>query len=111
MLIKPLTGQVLVEILPPDKISVGGIAIPEHTKSPEEHQEAAHRPEKPRGLTGTIIACGGWPKTRSGLFRMPEFSVGMKVVVSPNRGLDMQRLGNRLRMVSQDDILAVVQDG
>lgn len=109
MTIKPLCGQVLVEILPADKRSAGGIDLPEHTMSPDENQDAARRPTMPPGLTGVVKAIGSWPKTRSGLARMPEFGIGARVIVGPNAGLDMRRgIGERMRMVHQSQVLAVL---
>lgn len=109
MTIKPLTGQVLVEILPVDKRSAGGIDLPEHTMSPEENQSDARRPTMPPGLTGVVKAIGPWPKTRTGLARMPEFGIGARVVIRPHGGLDLQRgIGERLKMVHQSQVLAVL---
>lgn len=108
MTIKPLTGQVLVEILPAEKKSHGGIDLPTHTMSPQENQEAAVRPTMPPGVTGRVVEIGPWPKTRSGLARMPEFSVGARVVIGPNAGLDLQGLGRKLKMLDQSQVLAVI---
>ena len=111
MKLKPLTGQVLVEILPNETRSVCGIEIPHHTPSPEENQEAARRPTMPPALTGVVKAIGQWPKTRSGLARMPEYGIGARVIVGPNAGLDMAgRPGERLKMLHQSQILAVLTD-
>ncbi|HUD74791.1 MAG TPA: hypothetical protein VMQ76_06940 [Terracidiphilus sp.] len=109
MNIKPLPGQVLVEILPDDKRTAGGIELPEHTPSPEENQEAARRPEMPIGLTGVVRAIGQWPKLANGKALMPEFGVGARVVLSRCAGLDLQRgIGERLKMVRNDQVLAVL---
>jgi co-chaperonin GroES (HSP10) len=108
--IKPLPGQVLVEILPADTRSAGGIELPQHTPSPEENQQAAHRPSAPRGLTGVVKAIGAWPKLSNGMALMPEFGVGARVVIGPHAGLDMSRgNGERLKMVHQSQVLAVLQ--
>ena len=102
MKLKPLTGQVLVQVLPTEKKSSGGIDLPEHTMSPQENQEAAIRPTMPLGKTCIVVACGAWPKTKSGLLRMPEFGIGSRVVIGPNAGLEMHRgIGERLRMVDR----------
>jgi co-chaperonin GroES (HSP10) len=109
MRIKPLTGQVLIEILPADKRTAGGIDLPEHTMSPEENQEAAHRPTMPPGLTGVVKAIGPWPKLANGFALMPEFGVGARVVIGRGAGLDLQRgIGERLKMVHQSQVLAVL---
>lgn len=109
MKIKPLTGQVLVEILPSETQSAGGIRLPDHTLSPEEHQERSHSPTPPPGITGIVRAIGSWPKLPSGRALMPEFGIGNKVVLRPHSGQDMQRnVGERFKMVLQDDVLAVL---
>jgi len=109
MKIKPLTGQVLVEILPADKRSAGGIDLPDHTMSPEENQEAARRPTMPPGLTGIVKAIGSWPKMPNGMMMMPEFGVGARVIIGPNAGLEMHRgIGERFKMVRNDQVLAVL---
>jgi co-chaperonin GroES (HSP10) len=109
MKLKPLTGQVLVEILPAETRSAGGINLPQHTPSPEENQEAARRPTMPPGVTGIVKAIGQWPKLRNGMLAMPEFGVGARVIIGPNAGLDMERrLGDRLKMVHQSQVLAVL---
>ena len=108
MSVRPLTGQVLVEILPAERRSTGGIELPQHTMSPEENQQAAHRPTMPPGLTGVVKAIGAWPKLTNGMALMPEFGIGARVVIGRNSGLDLQRgIGERLKMVRNDQVLAV----
>jgi co-chaperonin GroES (HSP10) len=109
MNIRPLTGQVLVEILPREKVSAGGIEIPDHTLSPEEVQATHRQPTPPPPWIGIAKAVGAWPKTKTGLLRMPEYGVGAKVVVRHNGGVEMRRnVGERYRMVAQKEILAVL---
>lgn len=109
MRVRPLTGQVLVEIMPADKRSAGGIDLPDHTMSPDENQQSARRPMMPPGLTGVVKAIGPWPKLPSGMALMPEFGVGARVVIGPHAGLDLQRgIGERLKMVRNDQVLAVL---
>ena len=101
----------LIEILPDDKRTAGGIDLPEHTMSPEENQEAAHRPTMPPGLTGVVKAIGPWPKLANGMMLMPEFGVGARVVIGRGAGLDLQRgIGESLKMVRNDQVLAVLTD-
>lgn len=109
MKVVPLTGQVLVEILPSDKRSAGGIDLIEHTPSPEDNQQSARRPTMPPGLTGIVKAIGPWPKLANGMALMPEFGVGSKVILKPHAGLEMHRnVGERLKMVRNDQVLAVL---
>ena len=109
MRIKPLTGQVLVEILPADRSTAGGIELPERTLSPEEHQQNARHPTPPPPWTGIVREIGPWPKLRNGLLAMPEYGKGARVVIGHNAGIQMQRnIGERFRMVRQEDVLAVL---
>lgn len=110
MRLRPLTGQVLVEILPADTRSAGGIELPQHTPSPEEQQQAARRPIMPPGLIGTVVEIGPWPKLANGKALLPEFGRGAKVVIGPRAGLDLAwGNGARLKMVRNDQVLAVLQ--
>lgn len=104
-----MCGQVLVEILPKEKMSEGGIAFPDHTTSPEEHQQAARKPVKPPPLYGIVRAIGNWPKLRNGMMAMPEFGLGARVVVGSHAGITMHRgIGERFRMCLVEEVLAVL---
>jgi len=110
MKLRPVTGEVLIEILPASKLSAGGIEIPDHTASPEERQAAAHHPEPPPPLTGRVHAIGPWPKTKKGLAVLPEFKAGDRVLVGHNAGIVMQRnIGENYRMIRYDQVLAVIE--
>lgn len=109
MNIKPLTGQVLVEILPSDRRSPGGIEFPEVTLHADEVQRRSRVPEKPPPLQGVVTAIGSWPKLKNGMMAMPEFGVGAKVIMRHNAGLQMHRgIGERFRMCLVEEVLAVV---
>lgn len=112
MRIRPLTGHVLVEILPDDSKSAGGIEIPHRSLSAEEVQEQHADPQMPAPWTGRVVAIGDWPKLRNGLLAMPEYGVGARVIISRHAGVQMQRnIGQRFRMVRQRDVLAIVTQG
>lgn len=110
MRIKPLLGQVLIEVLPPETKTAGGVDLPEERPLSPEFVEETHRdPVKPaKNHIGIVRACGPWPKTKNGLLRMPEFGLGQKVVFNPFTGTELTGRGHRLRMVRQDDVLAVL---
>lgn len=110
MRVKPLTGQVLVEIIPEDKKSSGGIDLPEHTLSPEEVQDTHHNPQKPPGVLALVAEIGPWPLTKNGLLQMPEFGRGSTVVIPPHCGTEINwHYGCRLKMLQQSDVLAVIR--
>ena len=105
----PLRGQVLIELLPTETTSAGGVALPNRTLSPEEVQERHQNPEKPPGLTGIVRECGPWPKLPNGMALMPEFGIGAKVVIPPRVGAELAwDTSRRLKMLRQDQVLAVL---
>lgn len=110
MKVKPLTGQVLIEVLPAPDTSDGGVALPpDASLSPEVVQEQSRNPEKPsKNNIGIVREIGPWPKLRNGMARMPEYGLGARVLFNPWRGTAMQRnIGERFRMVRQEDVLAI----
>jgi co-chaperonin GroES (HSP10) len=107
--LKPLAGQVLIEVLQAPTQTAGGIAIPSRHKSPEEVQESHLDPVKPGAITGIVRACGAWPKLPCGLTLMPDFGIGARVLLRPEVGVDLRwSVGDRLKLVRQKDVLAVV---
>lgn len=108
--IKPLTGQALVELLPHDRLTTGGIEIPERCLSPEEVQDRHLNPDKPKPWFGVVREIGAWPRLRCGKLAMPEFGLGSKVIIRHNSGTEIhyhERV--KLRVVQQSDVLAVFQ--
>lgn len=107
--VKPLAGQVLIELLPADTHSAGGIELPNRTLSPEEVQERHTNPEKPRAIIGVVKAIGDWPKLKNGMCLLPDYGINARVAIRPEVGTAMQWDKTRkLRMVKQSDVLAVV---
>jgi co-chaperonin GroES (HSP10) len=110
MKIRPLTGEVLVQLDGPQRFADIGelLMLPQRTPSPEENQQAARRPTMPPGVTGVVRAIGAWPKLPNGMALLPEYGVGARVVIGANAGLEMHQLGTRLKMVHQSQILAII---
>lgn len=109
MRIRPLTGQVLVEVESSATRSTGGIILSDRPLSAEQVQEASRDPQKPVAMAGVVRAIGPWPKLRNGMVLMPEFGVGARVLLNPWRGQEMRRgLGERLRLVRSEDVLAIL---
>lgn len=101
-MLRPLTGQILLEILPPEETTNGGIHIPETSRdgAPDEKKSV---------LKGIVRAMGPWKKTKKGFGILPDFGIGAKVVVSPYRGTQVGKyVAERYRLVKSDDILAVL---
>ena len=110
-MIRPLTGCILIRVLPPKEQSEGGITIPQHTITPEEQQQLNHHPEPPPPDIGIVEAIGPWPKTPDGKMIPPPFPPGAKVLVREGSGQKLHRdIGERLKLVRTDDVLAVLQE-
>jgi chaperonin GroES len=110
-MIRPLTGQVLLRIVPPEARTASGIELPQHTLTPEEVQERNHHPEPPPPDVCLVEAIGPWRKTNDGKMIPPPFPPGSKVIVREGSGLKLHRdIGERLKLVHTDDILAVLQE-
>jgi co-chaperonin GroES (HSP10) len=109
MRVIPLTGQVLIELDERERFTTSGLAIPEHTVTPEEHQQRARKPSPPPGVTGRVVEIGPWPRLKNGMMRMPDFGIGAKVVIRPTSGIELHwETSCRLKMLSSADILAVL---
>lgn len=102
MTIRPLTGQVLIRLLPNPPASFGGIILPDVAFDRIEGEKL-----KPR--RGLVIACGPWRKTRDGHAILPEVKPGDEVLVSEYRGTKLTRtIGETLRICRLDDVLALL---
>lgn len=110
MRLRPLTGQVLVEVLPRESVSAGGIAFPDEVPLSPEAVQAGHRhPEPPRPWTCVVREIGPWPKAKNGLAMLPEFQRGQKVVIGRHAGIEMERgVGQNYRMIRYDQILGII---
>lgn len=107
--VRPLTGQVLVQVLPPETRSAGGIEFPQVTLSPEEVAVRNRAPTPPPPGIGIVEAIGLWPTLKNGLKVLPPFVVGAKVVFRTGSGQDCARgIGERLKLIRISDLLAVL---
>lgn len=95
--IRPFQGQVLVEMLPPESFTSGGLSIPDKAK------------DKPQ--EGIVRRIGTWTQARKSKALIPyDFRIGDKVLIdrrSWSPVLD-RHIGERFRLVKADQILAVV---
>lgn len=108
MKVRPMAGQVLIRVLPPETVSSGGIELPWHRLSAEERMERNHNPEMPAPEIGIVEAIGPWPQ-KNGLHELPPFPEGAKVVFRPGAGQNCNRnLGERLKLIRTKDLLAVL---
>lgn len=107
MRIRPLTGQVLILLLPHDEKD-GSIFIPETANearsTPDNiYVRMAHR-------KAIVQEVGPWKKTKQGLAVLPEVKPGDTVVISPYAGTRLsQDMNDHLKLIKSDDILALLE--
>ena len=101
MNIVPLTGQVLVEILP-NADTIGGIVIP----SGVQVKDASG---KLPCMKARVHRLGRWPQKKNGLCALPEFSPGDVVIVGAYTGQKLKRLDDKFRLVRLADVLARIE--
>lgn len=96
--IRPFQGQVLVEMLPSDAFTDGGLSIP---------GKAQEKPQQ-----GIVRRIGTWTQARKTKALIPyDFKPGDKVLVDRRTwGPVIDRhIGERFRLVKAEQILAVVE--
>lgn len=100
--IRPLQGQVLVEILPADKETAGGIALPENVRTKDAIGREPARKAK-------VLATGIWPTSRKGRMLSYEFRTGAIVMVDPGFGKNVNVEIRRLKLYDHKEILAALE--
>lgn len=95
MKIRPLQGQVLIRMDPQESVTNGGIIIP------EKYQDKA--------LLGRVIKHGIWRQFKDGSLRSFPIKKGDRVIVNKRRGRWIHSERQRLKIVDQDDILAICE--
>ncbi|MEE9446096.1 MAG: co-chaperone GroES [Cocleimonas sp.] len=96
MTIRPLHDRVLVRPAEEEKVSTGGIIIPDSANG-----------EKPNN--GEIIAAGNGRITDGGDVRAMDVKVGDKVLYGQYAGTTVKVDGEELMMMKEEDILAVIE--
>lgn len=104
MTIRPLTNQVLVRLLPLNPVTDGGLHLPDIAQTAAQGEKA--RPRK-----GVVIAIGPWRTGKKGLAILPDVRINDTVLVSEYTGVKCSRgIGENLRIVKLEDVLAVIED-
>jgi len=115
MTIRPLTGRVLVEILPSNNRSDGGIYFPESSDDEQPFRD------KPRPFKARVVSIGPWP-AKNGRHELPPFQPGATVVVNAYAGVNLRSLGDRMfclppgsasgkmKIVNYSDVIAEITD-
>ena len=94
MNIKPLYDRVVIKRMEEEKMSAGGIVIPDSAT------------EKP--IKGEVIAVGSGKALDNGSIRAPQVKVGDKVLFGKYSGTEVKVDGNEILVVKEDDIFAIL---
>ena len=92
--IKPLYDRVVIKRMEEEKLSAGGIVIPDSAT------------EKP--IKGEVIAVGAGKVLDNGQLRVPQVKVGDKVLFGKYSGTEVKLDGTDLLVVKEDDIFAIL---
>jgi len=94
MSIKPLFDRVVIKRMEEEKLSAGGIVIPDSAT------------EKP--IRGEVIAVGAGKALDNGTTRAPGVKVGDKVLFGKYAGTEVKLDGTDYLVVREDDIFAIL---
>ena len=94
MNIKPLHDRVVIKRMEEEKMSAGGIVIPDSAT------------EKP--IKGEVIAVGAGNALDNGSVRAPLVKVGDKVLFGKYAGTEVKLDGQDILVVKEDDIFAIL---
>ena len=94
MNIKPLTDRVVIKRMEEERLSAGGIVIPDTAT------------EKP--IKGEVIAVGEGKVLDNGTVKKPAVKAGDKVLFGKYSGTEVKLNGTEYLVVREDDIFAVL---
>jgi len=94
MKIRPLHDRVIVKRLEEDRISPGGIVIPD---------SAAEKP-----VQGKVIAVGKGRVLGNGQVRPCDIKVGDKILFGKYSGAEVKFEGDELAVMREEDVMAVI---
>ena len=94
MNIKPLYDRVVIKRMEEEKMSAGGIVIPDSAT------------EKP--IKGEVIAVGDGKALDNGSVRAPKVKVGDQVLFGKYSGTEVKLDGTDFLVVKEDDIFAIL---
>lgn len=92
--IKPLFDRVVIKRMEEEKLSAGGIVIPDSAT------------EKP--IKGEVIAVGAGKALDNGSVRAPQVKVGDKVLFGKYSGTEVKLDGTDYLVVKEEDIFATL---
>lgn len=94
MNMKPLYDRVVIKRMEEEKMSAGGIVIPDNAT------------EKP--IKGEVIAVGAGKALDNGSVRAPQVKAGDKVLFGKYSGTEVKVDGTDYLVVKEDDIFAIL---
>lgn len=94
-MIKPLGDRVVIEVMEGDLKTASGIVLPDTAK------------EKPQ--EGKVVAVGAGKVLENGQRVAPDVKAGDKIIFSKYAGTEVKADGKEYLIVSERDILAVVE--
>ena len=95
MALRPLHDRVIIKRLEEEKVSAGGIVIPD---------SAAEKP-----IRGEVIAAGNGKILEDGKVRPIAVKKGDKVLFGKYSGTEVKVVGQELLVMREEDILAVIE--
>ena len=95
MKIKPLGDKILVKRLEAEEVTAGGIVLPDTAK------------EKPK--EGKVMAVGRGRALKDGTYVDFTVKTGDKVIFSSYAGTEVKINGEEYLIMSEEDVLAIVQ--
>ena len=95
MNIKPLHDRVVLKRMEEEKMSAGGIVIPDSAT------------EKP--IKGEVVAVGDGKALDNGTTRAPKVKVGDKVLFGKYAGTEVKLRDEEVLVIREDDIMGVLE--
>lgn len=90
---KPIGNRILVEMLPVEDVSSGGIIIPEMAQK--------------RSSKAVVKIVAGGPKTKKGKVLPAEVKAGDIVHINTYAGTDLVLDGRKVKLIDHNDVLAL----
>ena len=94
MNIKPLYDRVVIKRMEEEKMSAGGIVIPDSATE--------------KSIKGEVVAVGPGKALDNGSHRAPSVKVGDKVLFGKYSGTEVKLDGNEYLIAKEDDIFAIL---
>ena len=95
MNIKPLYDRVVIKRMEEEKMSAGGIVIPDSAT------------EKP--IKGEVVAVGEGKTLDNGSVRAPKVKAGDKVLFGKYSGTEVKVDGEELLVMREEDLVAIIE--